>query len=43
MLPHFIEIRTYAEVILACGSMVLFFFCRFFFARRGEKEPTQAL
>jgi hypothetical protein len=31
----------YAEAILACGSMVLFFFCRFFFALRGEKEPAK--
>jgi hypothetical protein len=34
-------IRTYAKAIPACGSMVLFFFCRFFFALQGEKEPTK--
>jgi hypothetical protein len=26
---------------IECESMVLFFFCRFFFALRGEKEPTK--
>ncbi len=29
--------RTYAKVIIACGSMVLFFFCGSFFAWPGEK------
>jgi hypothetical protein len=26
---------------LACGSMVLYLFCLFFFARPGEKEQTK--
>jgi len=28
---------------LACGSMVLFCFCRLFFARLGEKQPTESM
>jgi len=27
----------YAQAIIACGSVVLFFFCRLFFAQPGEK------
>ena len=31
-------IRTYAKAVLACGSMVLSFFCRSFFARRAKND-----
>jgi hypothetical protein len=31
------SIMTYAKAAVACGSMVLFFFCRLFFALQGEK------
>jgi len=27
--------------ILACGSKVLYLFCRLFFTLRGEKQPTK--
>jgi hypothetical protein len=32
------KIRTYAKAILACGSRVLSFFCRLFFARRAKNN-----
>src|SRR5215213_7957028 len=38
-----IRCRTYAKAILACGSMVLFFFSRYFFALRGEKSTYTGL
>jgi len=29
--------RTYAKAMIACGSMVRYFFCRSFFAPPGKK------
>jgi hypothetical protein len=36
------NVRIYTQAILACGSMVLFFFCRSFFAQLGEKRPAKS-
>src|SRR5258708_2321677 len=37
------QYRPYAKVILACGSMVLFFICVLFFAPSGEKQHTEGI